>query len=203
MKVLRSMQAGVYQRDRHIGDRSSSFRVDLAPTVDGYHSAMKPVAQIRRERLAQLIRDDFKGNASALASHVDKDRRQISAWMKYKDMRDSTAREIEAACLKPLGWLDHENESGLKNQEQAGTGSQTVRTDRQKMADAIRLLQDLAELQGVPELVTDPTAISVAYDFLVEFDTPLSENNVLDITKRLAAKIRGESSAKPERSSAA
>lgn len=70
--------------------------------------------------------------------------------------------------------------------------SQSARTNRQKMRDAMTILAELAELQGVPALATDPDAVSIAYDFVVEFDTPLTENNVLDMTKRLAAKIRGE-----------
>lgn len=165
---------------------------------------MKPVSQIRRERLAQLIDEDFAGNGAALARRTEKDRKQISAWLKYKDMRDSTAREIEAACLKPSGWLDHEANAALTEPVQSEPGSHSVRTDRRKMADAIRLLRELAELQGVPELVSNPDAISLAYDFLVEFDTPLTESNVLDMTKRLAAKLRGNANAAPpERSSAA
>ena len=105
--------------------------------------------------------------------------------------------------MKPSGWLDHEGEESVKAAEQPSVGSQFQRTDRHKMSDAIRLLQELAELQGVPDLVFDPVAISIAYDFLVEFDTPITESNVLDITKRLAAAIRGNGNAKNETSTAA
>jgi hypothetical protein len=168
---------------------------------------MKPVALIRRENLRRLIDQEFDGKGAALAERMGRDRRngtkQVSAWLNHKEMRDSTAREIELACLKPSGWLDHEANANLTLAAQAGPESHSVRTDRQKMADAIRLLKELAELQGVPDLVSDPDAISLAYDFLVAFETPLTESNVLDMTKRLAAKIRGEKDATTERSSAA
>jgi hypothetical protein len=199
MKVKRSISAGVYPISRHNGSGLSPDWVDLRQTVDGYHCAMKPVAQIRRERLAQLIEEDFEGNGAALARHTSKDRKQISAWLNYKNMRDVTAREIEEACLKPLGWLDHENDDFTPPERV----SHSKRTDRQKMSDAIVILRELAELQGIPELVSDPIALSVAYDFVVEFDTPLTESNVLDMTKKLAARIRGETNVTPERSSAA
>lgn len=159
---------------------------------------MKPVSQIRRERLAQLIAEDFGGNGAALARHADKDRKQVSAWLNYKEMRDTTAREIEAACMKPLGWLDHEQGTEFSQSDQRQPASHFARTDREKMRDAIDLLRILAEIQGVPELAFDPVSISVAYDFLVEFDTPLTESNVLDMAKKLAAKIRGESNATPQ-----
>lgn len=93
---------------------------------------------------------------------------------------DDLARDIERQLnLKP------------NSLDMSGT-SQSVRTNRQRMRDAMKLLADLAELQGVPALATDPDAVSIAYDFLVEEDSPLTENNVLDLTKRLAAKIRGD-----------
>jgi hypothetical protein len=162
---------------------------------------MKPVANIRRDRLAALVREN--GKAVDVAKRANKDPRQISAWLKgIKKISDPSARELERACLKPSGWLDHEGEDSATTADQPSQSSQYGRTDRQKMSDAIRLLQELAELQGVPDLVFDPVAISVAYDFLVEFGTPITEGNVLDITKRLAAKIRGERDAN-ETSSAA
>lgn len=161
---------------------------------------MKSVTQIRRDRLADLVTEC--GSAANLARRVGKDRRQISAWLNYKDMRDSTAREIEHACLKPLGWLDNETDRSQTASPQPGLPSQSARTSRSKMADAIELLRHLADLRGVPGLVSDPEAISIAYDFLMEFDTPIDGSNVLDITKQLAAALRGEGD-EGERSSAA
>jgi hypothetical protein len=160
---------------------------------------MKPVALIRRENLRRLIDEEFDGNGAALAARLGKNRRngtkQVSAWLNHKAMRDETARAIERACMKPSGWLDHEGKGEIKGGEQPSQSSHYERTDRRKMADAIRLLQEVANIRGFPEMVTDPNCISVAYDFLVEFDTPLTESNVLDMTKRVAAALRGETDA--------
>lgn len=168
---------------------------------------MRPISEIRRARLGDLVAE--YGGASRLATHIERDRRQISAWLAspekagHKDMSTTTARYIERRCLKPSGWLDHEADASVKAEVGSQPLSQSLRTDRQKMRDAMRLLAELAELQGVPALAHDPDAVSIAYDFLVEFDTPLTENKVLDMTKRLAAKIRGETDATGERSKTA
>lgn len=200
MNVSRSIQERAYQNDRHAGDRLSDNLLPLGRVQAVYPLAMKPLDQVRRDRLADLVTE--YGSAANLARRIHRDRRQVSHWLTgFRNLSHTTAREIEAACLKPSGWLDHEHGPSVNATGESGTSSQPVRTDRAKMSDAIRLLRELAELQGVPELVADPIAISIAYDFLVEFDTPLTESNVLDITKRLAARIRGEDAAK--RSSAA
>lgn len=70
--------------------------------------------------------------------------------------------------------------------------SQSARMDRPRLRDAITVLTELGELQGVPELQHDQQAIAIAYDFLMEFDTPMEQSSVLDFTKRLAAKLREE-----------
>lgn len=196
------MASRVYPIGRHQYTHLSPILVDLRQTVDDYHAHMKPVAQIRRENLRRLIDEEFNGNGAALAERIGRDRRngtkQVSAWLHHKAMRDETARQIEAACMKPSGWLDTPNEGDMEISRQPVNLSQQGRTDRQKMSDAVRLLQELAELQGIPGLVVNPTAISIAYDFLMEFDTPILESNVLDITKRLAAILRGEANAGPQ-----
>jgi hypothetical protein len=163
---------------------------------------MRSPAETRRLRLLQLSQK--YGKPADFARHIRKDPRQVSAWLvspdraSHKKLSDEVAREIEEACRLPEYWLDSDAST-----KETGDPSHPARTDRGKMADAMRLLQELAELQGVPGLVVNPIAISIAYDFLVEFDSPLTESNVLDITKRLAAILRGETNATQERSSAA
>jgi hypothetical protein len=116
----------------------SPATVDRRQTVDDYHSAMKSLDQIRRERLEQLIREDFKGRAQSLADKVGKDRRQVSAWRRYKGMADETAREIEAAALKPSGWLDHEDEPTQKGETQQRQQSHSLQPDPQILAEAMK-----------------------------------------------------------------
>lgn len=73
---------------------------------------MRPLPDIRRDRLRQLIDEQAGGNASEFGRRIDKDRRQMNAWLRdpskpgAKNLSHKLAREIEAACLKPSGWLD-------------------------------------------------------------------------------------------------
>lgn len=187
----------VYQLDRHAATILSARMVASRRTVDGYHLAMRPLSEIRRSRLSELSAE--YGGQSKLAAHIDKDRRQISAWLAdpgkpgAKSMSNTTAREIERLCVKPSGWLDHEQgEAPVNIQDNLIPSSRRVRMDRARIHDAIALLTELAELQGVPALSSDPEAIAIAYDFLAEFDSPVESSNILDMTKRLAAKLRGE-----------
>lgn len=154
---------------------------------------MKPIAETRRDNLVTAIHREGVSDAE-FARRIGKDRRQVSAWRNGgKVMSDDTAREIERALRFPANWMDAEHSgSSPMFSLKAGAASQLQRTDRAKMRDAMTLLKHLAELQGNPDLATDPDAIAIALDFLVEFDTPPGESNVLDLAKRLAAKIRGE-----------
>lgn len=164
-----------------------------------------PTAVIRRDNLNLLIRAEAKGNASDFARMVGKDRRQVSAWATgRKTMADDTAREIETARRKPVGWMDRKHgDSSLSVHADSRIESQPQRLDDVKMAHALTLLRHLADLQDVPELVHDPVAIARAYEVIVEFDIPLTNDNVLDITKRLAARLRGNGDATGERDAAA
>lgn len=202
--------AEVYHCGRHEGDRSSPHRVASAATGDDYYlvmtlPALNPTAANRRANLTFLVNTMDDGNASKFGLRVGKDRRQVSAWMTgRKSIADHTAREIEVACGKPRGWLDreHAGSSQLVHQD-SRMESQSQRTDPDKMRDAMTLLRHLADLRDVPELVHDPVALAIALDFVVEFDTPLTNDNVLDITKRLAAKLRGDGNATQERGAVA
>lgn len=77
----------------------------------------------------------------------------------------------------------------------AGSVSQPARNDWQKMRDAQELLRHLGEIRGVPALEHNPKALTIAYEFLLEYNTPLDAANALDLTKRLNDKLKGEGDA--------
>jgi len=161
---------------------------------------MRPLIDIRRDRLRSLIQELDRGNASAFARRVDKDNRQVSAWLSdpskpgHKNLSHRSARELELKCLKPSGWLDYEQSNDtVTTQGQMLASSQPVGIDHDRMRDAAMLLGFLNELQAGPAaLPSDPDAISTAYDFLTMFDGPVTESNILDLSKRLAAKLKGD-----------
>lgn len=120
----------VYLAGRHRASTLSPIQVSTRPAVAGYHPAMRPLTDIRRDRLRELA-DEF-GGGSALARKIDKDRRQVSAWLAdpdkpgAKNPSNSTARWIERKCLKPSGWLDHESGTAIA---EPGPASQPMGLD--------------------------------------------------------------------------
>jgi hypothetical protein len=125
---------------------------------------IKPITDIRRIRLRELC--DIEGGQANLARRVEKDRRQISAWLVAsskpgaKNMSAATARLIERHCMKPQGWLDH-----------GANSSPPETTDRLKMRSAISLLRNLASLGLSPaDLAGDPDAIAIAYNLVASIN---------------------------------
>lgn len=90
---------------------------------------MRPVSETRRARLRRLIDEvvpgpTFRGKAATFARQVDKDPRQVSAWLTGgKALSDKVARELEASCLKPSGWLDTEQGQRLNEPDSKPTAS--------------------------------------------------------------------------------
>jgi hypothetical protein len=105
---------------------------------------------------------------------------QVSQWTSAsnpKGIGHKLARDIERALGHPRGTMDV---------PPADSGTDPVR-----LKDAMTLLTYLGDLQGVPGLQYDPHSLAIAYDFLAAIDAPTDKTNVLDITSRLAEKLRG------------
>ena len=170
--------------------------------------AQNPTSAIRQTNLLRLIAEcgtpSRPGKAADAAKRADKDRRQISAWsLGNKAISDESARELERAFSKPTGWMDREHQNASPSGHiEARMQSQSQRLDLDKMRDAMELARLLAELRDEPEMANDPMYVAYAYEVLVEIDTPLGTSNVLDLTKRLAAKLKGETNAAQERDKA-
>lgn len=75
---------------------------------------MKPVSQIRRERLAELVAE--AGSQVAVAEKLGKDKNQVYQWLLppesagARNIGPRSAKAIETAFKKPEGWLDHETD---------------------------------------------------------------------------------------------
>lgn len=75
---------------------------------------MKPVSQIRRERLAQLLRE--VGSQVAIGDAIGKNKNQVYQWLLpegekgARNLSGPSARKIETAFNKPPGWLDTDSE---------------------------------------------------------------------------------------------
>lgn len=83
---------------------------------------MQTVDEIRLERLQLLIKEHE--TQAALARKIDKSPAQISQWInrspdsktgKPRVMDRGTARTIESACGKPVGWMDQPIDAGSQH----------------------------------------------------------------------------------------
>jgi hypothetical protein len=109
---------------------------------------MKPVSQIRRERLADLVAQ--AGSQVAVAEKIGKDKNQVYQWLLEPDapgarnIGPNSARHIETAFSKPAGWLDHEADSFSGVSEPSptlyGTTSYGARLSVPILAQALRIV---------------------------------------------------------------
>lgn len=76
---------------------------------------MKPITQVRRERLQELVLE--AGSQVAVALRIGKDKNQIHQWLLdpgregARNIGSKSARVLEAAFAKPEGWLDSDPEA--------------------------------------------------------------------------------------------
>lgn len=82
---------------------------------------MKTIEEIRRDRLALLIKE--AGSQAALSERIDKAPAQISQWLnasinsktgKPRVMSNAIARELEGKTGKPQGWMDADHSADVK-----------------------------------------------------------------------------------------
>lgn len=167
-----------------------AIRVDHGPDRRVYPSRMRALTDIRRARLRELIAEQAEGNASAFGRMIGKSRAQMGFWTAEpdkpgaKNLSHTTARALERQFSKPVGWMDTDPD--------AAQASQPARPDMDTIVGTVTLLSHYLELVGLPpEEIRDPVLLETAYEVAAEFGKPVSANNVLDLTKVLARRIRG------------
>lgn len=143
---------------------------------------MKPIEQIRRENFAALVA--MEPSQAAFARKIGKDKNQVSQWLGRAGARNisaETAREIEAACNRPSGWLDHDHVAALNTTPL--TFSQDVRLDPAKLAASIEFLQDLFNTWRRDFVAAEQThLIAAVYDELTRTTTP----NLVHLSRHIA-----------------
>lgn len=76
---------------------------------------MKPITQVRRERLQELVLE--AGSQVAVALRIGKDKNQIYQWLLSpgepgaRNVGSASARVLEVAFAKPEGWMDSDPEA--------------------------------------------------------------------------------------------
>lgn len=173
-------------------------RVDHPSAAAPYPSRMKTIHDIRRARLRQLIDEQANGSQADFSRRMNKSPKQTSAWLRdpekngAKNLRDTSARAIEQAFHLPRGWLDTDPAAVKAEQPAPISGkSHSVQPDTDKIVATVILLSHYLELVGLPaDEIRDPVLLEIAYAVVEEFGQPVSANNVLDLTKILAKRIR-------------
>ena len=72
----------------------------------------KPVTEVRRDRLKELIAEFAEGNQAEFSRQIGKSRAQVGFWLTAPDkphakqMSHATVRALESKFGKPTGWMD-------------------------------------------------------------------------------------------------
>lgn len=122
---------------------------------------MKPITQVRRERLRELVLE--AGSQVAVGLRIGKDKNQIYQWLLEpggpgaRNLGSKSARILEAAFAKPDGWMDTDPEAFSAVDESSQTydyrQSRAARPSVPILATAVRILTIDEEVNGAyPEL---------------------------------------------------
>lgn len=198
LNVLRSMGSDSTPRVE-MEATSIAAGVDHPGAAAPYPSRMKTIHDIRRERLRQLIDEEFEGKQAGLCRRIDRLPQQVSAWLRApdkpgaKNINDTSAREVEQQLGKRRGWLDTDPAAIKHEQPAQNSGkSHSVQPDIDKIVATVTLLSHYLEVVGLPAYeIRDPVLLETAYAVVEEFGQPASASNVLDLTEILARRIRG------------
>ncbi|PTT36784.1 hypothetical protein DBR33_19020, partial [Stenotrophomonas sp. HMWF022] len=114
---------------------------------------------------------------------------QVSQWISEsnpKSIGHRLARDLESAMQLPHGTLDRADQDVEMSLQSQSTG-----LDFEKMSAAVKVLSHYLELVGdPPEWIYDPVLLETAFMVVDAFGQPSAPDNVLDLTKLLAKRIR-------------
>lgn len=112
------------------------------------------------------------------------------AGLENGDQRTSTALPALAEALQVNAyWL--QTGKGPRDSEAPGHTSHSARPDFRIIAGAIAVLQHYLEVMGEPpEWLKDPALLGIAYDVVATLGGDDVPDNVLDLTKHLAQRVR-------------
>lgn len=103
--------------------RYATRKVDHDAAAAVYHLGMRPITDIRRDRLRQMIDEVADGNQAQFAEMIGKSRAYVGFWLTdpskphAKQISHEVAREVEAEMRRrgnkqyAAGWLDSADES--------------------------------------------------------------------------------------------
>lgn len=72
------------------------------------------IQDIRRARLAQLIRERYDGSQARFVDETGENQSEVSGLLRAKSFGERKARKLEAKCQVPVGWFDIEDEEAAR-----------------------------------------------------------------------------------------
>jgi hypothetical protein len=72
------------------------------------------IQDIRRARLAQLIRERYDGSQARFVDETGEHQSEVSGLMRTKSFGERKARKLETKCQVPVGWFDIEDEEAAR-----------------------------------------------------------------------------------------
>lgn len=139
---------------------------------------MKPIGEVRRARLRELVEE--QGSQVAVADRLQKNKNQVYQWLLDPDkdgarnISSATAREIETAFSKPHGWMDTDpSQSGRWITDNRDPWpSPSARLDPSMIDPAMTMLRALLGAELGNQAVFDPQGdiplFIAAYNLMAE-----------------------------------
>lgn len=131
------------------------------------------IQDIRRARLAQLIRERYDGSQARFVDETGENQGEVSGLLRAKSFGERKARKLEAKCQVPAGWLDIEDEEAARK---------ALRTDKESVTPStLRPLRtELTVLENV-----EPQRMALVYVTQRELDLLTFYRRASDMGKSL------------------
>lgn len=145
---------------------------------------MPPDMHPTMRRLYEAARERGITTQAGLAAKLNTSSQRVKNW-EGRGISQQGANEAQAMLGVSSTWIL----DGCGSPD-AGA-SQATRPDFRKVADSIIVLREYLAITGdPPEWVADEVLLEVAYSVVEASSEPVSQTNVIDLTKRLAERVR-------------
>lgn len=145
---------------------------------------MPPDMHPTMARLYQAARSRGITTQAGLAATLNTSSQRVKNW-ESRGISQQGANEAQAVMGVSSTWILDGTGS-----PDAGA-SQSTRPDFRRVADSIIVLREYLAITGDPsEWIADEVLLEVAYSVVEAFGEPVSQTNVIDLTKRLAERVR-------------
>lgn len=146
------------------------------------------IQDIRRARLAQLIRERYDGSQARFIDETGENQSEVSGLLRLKSFGERKARKLETKCKVPVGWFDIEDEDAARK---------ALRAEKEPAPPSI--LRPLPRLELTVVENVEPQRMALVYVTQRELDLLTFYRRASDMGKSLvetaAKSAAGEESA--------